>query len=632
MPSETLHSSHLAYQPSETLATPADGGAAPPVEVSRRKAGRVSITAEDVTMQRGPASADASPYDRYVLGAESSEPLPTLDELGAEVADLHQENDALRLQVEELKRQVAELKGEKLLAVDQPRRVRKQAGVTERLVKYADGSFAWETVSVDPEITRDTSEDKPDEPAEQAEHGGHRAEGGEAEAHSQELVLTAQTGGAQAEASEAGAEKSADADRESAPAASFEVLIPAELQAELARAQDAYAAAVARERNGFLGHVLQDSQVLIAIPGLQKLASRLNESHDATHGASERQAYKEVVTKLQEEIRAQSIAARGAEQEVFESIRMATMDVALQSEVNLEIKIAAARMEQSGKTNKFINWWVRQDGLGGKIRKGLTVGAAGVTTGVLLGIAGAPLVLGAVAGGALSAGIGGYVTKKRASGLTEKGGTQTLAEQQQHESIRAKNDFVTAQKFTDGGYADATSLVDMTEADTARETVGNRGRLRNSILAGVATGAAGAGLGELARSSIDQAGDTSRAHTPDTPRATESAPEPSPAPGETPSAPELQGTNFTVEAGNGYTHELIDFARANGRLLTPEQSLQLHQDIVNQFGSDYINIGATGGDVYTQAGEVRLAAPGNATWANGVSEYIQQWMAGRGLW
>lgn len=91
---------------------------------------------------------------------------------------------------------------------------------------------------------------------------------------------------------------------------------------------------------------------------------------------------------------------------------------------------------------------------------------------------------------------------------------------------------------------------------------------------------------------------------------------------------------FEVESGHGLTHELIDFANANGKDLSPEDSYELHQHLINVFGEDYINNidNSSLADIYHEAGDVRLTAPGSAQWETGVTEEIQNWMTQRGLW
>lgn len=88
----------------------------------------------------------------------------------------------------------------------------------------------------------------------------------------------------------------------------------------------------------------------------------------------------------------------------------------------------------------------------------------------------------------------------------------------------------------------------------------------------------------------------------------------------------------TIEHGHGYTHELIDLAEANGQHLTPEQAFELHKDLVDQFGQDYIDINGAGNDIYHQYGDIRLSESGAGRWEDGVPEFTAKWMDERGLW
>lgn len=121
-------------------------------------------------------------------------------------------------------------------------------------------------------------------------------------------------------------------------------------------------------------------------------------------------------------------------------------------------------------------------------------------------------------------------------------------------------------------------------------------------------------------------GDTPAPEVPPTPK-----PEVPPTP-PAPEVPTFNGEHFTVEAGSGYTKELMQFAQANGHNLSPSQAFQLHEHLMSKFGTDYINISGPGSDIYTQAGDVRLSSPGQAEWVSGVTAETQKWMAGKGLW
>lgn len=87
------------------------------------------------------------------------------------------------------------------------------------------------------------------------------------------------------------------------------------------------------------------------------------------------------------------------------------------------------------------------------------------------------------------------------------------------------------------------------------------------------------------------------------------------------SNPEVDGLSddFTVEAGHGYTQELIDAAADRGVEMTPEQAWQARTEIVDRVGPDYVDLaGHDGSDTYSMGSssyETGISAPGEAAWA-----------------
>lgn len=405
----------------------------------------------------------------------------------------------------------------------------------------------------------------------------------------------------------------------------IEVIISDEMQSALDAARDKYAEVTAKDRNGYIGHFLHSSKYLVKIPFAKKFADSINEKVDQKLNQA-REEYKKAVYAIQVDAFNQILEQYGADNEdAHEKARIDASQIAINSEKSLELKIAAERIQRSGKYNKFLNWWVQQDGLGGKFKKAGLVAGVGLTAGVVAGLAGAPLIVGAVAGGALGAGIGAMVTKKRAGGLVEKGSDETLATRHGIEDLSQKITVAQGQ-LNNGEIVSVDSLSALTEERTAREKAGNRLRVKGAAGIGAAAGGFGGHLGSMAREGI-----TNLFNTPaeaQAPAEVQTAPETPQAPAQ----PELQGTSFDVQSGSSYTQELMDFAQANGHALNPDQSWQLHQDLVNQFGGDYIDINGVGNDVYTDGGDFRLAEAGSGQWQDGVGQFIQQWMANRGLW
>lgn len=87
--------------------------------------------------------------------------------------------------------------------------------------------------------------------------------------------------------------------------------------------------------------------------------------------------------------------------------------------------------------------------------------------------------------------------------------------------------------------------------------------------------------------------------------------------------------SFAVEDGHGYTHELIQAAKANGIDLSPEQAWELHKDLVNNFGTDYIDLGDhSGADVYSMGSsdfDTGISAPSqDATWSPKAQDFLAE--------
>jgi|GEM_PF-1310716 len=644
MPAETFHTTHQDAQPGEQVT---ESGIILPAGVDRQKNVRETITFDNL---------DSRSTKYNSAGVDPDNPY------NAFAPELQSEAQSEAQPTEESARP---------LAADQPKRVRtNEAGGTEKLVKYADGSLEWvsdgspevPTLKA-PEIQKDVTlhsevleevagslenvENKNEKQDEAIE--ALRKQYDELARKFEELSERMKASGFGTDASvEAGPHTPKYPGQEvelytgdqgpkypgqelelytGEEELGFEVVISEEMQKTLEDAQDKYAELTAKGRNSYVGHFLHNSKFLAKIPFVKKFAESINERTDEKiHEA--RDEYKQAVLAIQKEVIDQSIEALGDDPDVLKEVRMAAGDIAIQSEVNLELKIAAERMERSGKTNSFIDWWVRQEGLGGKLKKAGLIAGAGLTVGFVAGLGGAPL-LGIAAGAGLGGGIGAYATKKRSSGLTEKNGTNTLAEKQGQEDIQRKSHYARTQLENEDGVVSIDALTDITEERTGREKASNRARLKGAAAAGTLGASAGASLGGLVREGITNA--TSGAEQPAKEVKHPPVEKPDAAP-QAPAQPELQGMDFNVESGHGYTNELMDFAQANGHQLTPDQSFQLHQDVVRQFGGDYIDINGAGNDIYQQAGDFRLAEPGAAKWADGVGQYIQQWMANRGLW
>jgi hypothetical protein len=327
-------------------------------------------------------------------------------------------------------------------------------------------------------------------------------------------------------------------------------------------------------------------------------------------------------------------------------------------------KLRELTTEKLQKTNisKFINWFNK--------RHFATKVALGVGTGVVAGVGGA-FIAGAAGAATIGAAVGAGASAAtrffRGLAMKEKDqrGMKTAEESlidEDGDQLEIYGDDDNAQSVGDR----IKVIADIYNHDFEEDTKLEQKKRRKAVYWGLGTVAAGTALGYGIHEAAERIGDwdlqwrhpfgdnngNGTQHTSDHAPAqpTDTSPETpdQPSPQDTVPGGQLdQGgdhsnlvgdTNgnmnvVTIEAGHGYTHELMDFASANGQHLSPEQAYQLHLALVDHFGSDYINIdGAGGHDIYFDHGDARLTQPGLAHWQNGVPEFTQNWMNNHGLW
>ena len=163
-----------------------------------------------------------------------------------------------------------------------------------------------------------------------------------------------------------------------------------------------------------------------------------------------------------------------------------------------------------------------------------------------------------------------------------------------------------------------TDLVDALNDQTKQEIRKNQLRVAGPVIGALAVMMVSRGLMNLSGGSGES---TTAAIHP-------AAPADSPEVPDSTSQEALLGQHFSVEPGHGLTHELQEFAQANGKSLTPQQSYELYSHLRGQFGDQILQ----GLPTYTKGGNLMIGAPGNAEWSPGVSEEIKQWMTERSLW
>lgn len=442
-----------------------------------------------------------------------------------------------------------------------------------------------------------------------------------------------------------------------APMSSRDLLIKKEMEDELEEAKNEYAMLTAKDRKSYIrsGRV---ARFLAKIPGLRRFTENRNQSIE-TEEAKERY---DAASKALIEWELKSLENAGYDEDAK---RQEIINVLVDRDLEFENEVVEQRMQQSKKTNKFVNFWERSRG----ITKIISAGGAGFITGAVLKTAQSMPYVGGYfpglvvkgAGAVAGAWMADHVRKRRANAEVKdaNGNLVTLAEAQSNEDFNNKKtiieNIVNSADISKGSDSiDVGRISHATEQRTKSEVRGNKLRLATTAIKGFAGASVGeyivghaqsmmAGADTNAHHVVGNTNDAAMNNSHSTAPSAESAPTTSAAePTDTLSAAEpmhspdttgmVEGHNFYVQDGSGYSQELIDFANANGQTLTPDQSMELHQHLVDKFGPDYINIDGVTTDTYLDGNDIRLSAPGNASWENGVPDAVREWMMNNGLW
>lgn len=442
-----------------------------------------------------------------------------------------------------------------------------------------------------------------------------------------------------------------------APMSSRDLLIKKEMEDELEEAKNEYAMLTAKDRKSYIrsGRV---ARFLAKIPGLRRFTENRNQSIE-TEEAKERY---DAASKALIEWELKSLENAGYDEDAK---RQEIINVLVDRDLEFENEVVEQRMQQSKKTNKFVNFWERSRG----ITKIISAGGAGFITGAVLKTAQSMPYVGGYfpglvvkgAGAVAGAWMADHVRKRRANAEVKdaNGNLVTLAEAQSNEDFNNKKtiieNIVNSADISKGSDSiDVGKISYATEKRTKSEVRRNNLRLAALATKGFLGASAGeyivghaqsmmAGADTNAHHIVGNTNDAAMNNSHSTAPSAESAPTTSAAePTDTLSAAEpmhspdttgmVEGHNFYVQDGSGYSQELIDFANANGQTLTPDQSMELHQHLVDKFGPDYINIDGVTTDTYLDGNDIRLSAPGNASWENGVPDAVREWMMNNGLW
>ena len=398
-----------------------------------------------------------------------------------------------------------------------------------------------------------------------------------------------------------------------------------ELNEKLDEASNRYAELTARDRQSYRGRYTRDprsntGKILRFIPGMKKFVEKINTKQGGEIDDA-RVLYEQAMASMLDHTAKQMEINGTSEKKILEMRAIC----ALGREAQFQDKVAEYRSseEYSKKAGRLTNWWVKQEGFKGKLKKGAAVLALGAAVGATGGLI-LPGAVAAFGGGVAGAYMAHQITKRRANAKVD--GEMTLA-QKQAEEDKEKMSWMVNQYRNDvkaGGEREAldhSRFTGITEERSDQEAFENRSRVRKAFAAAKLGGIATGPLMDSFNMFESKASAMPEPVAPEAPAPEVPAPEPA-----------LNGENFTVESGSGYVNEIQQFAGANGHNLSPSQANELHQHLMSKFGADYIDINGGGNDIYTQGGDVRLSAPGSAQWSNGVPNEIKSWMTGRGLW
>lgn len=421
-----------------------------------------------------------------------------------------------------------------------------------------------------------------------------------------------------------------------------------EIENELNEAKNEYARLTAKDRKSYIrsGRV---ARFLAKIPGLRRFAEKRDQSIE-TEEAKERY---DAASKALIEWELKSLESAGYDEDAK---RQEIINVLVDRDLEFENEVVEQRMQQSKKTNKFVNFWARSRGA----TKIISAGGVGFITGAVLKTAQSIPYVGGYfpglvvkgAGAAAGAWMAGHVRKRRANAEVKdaNGNLVTLAKDQSNKDLNDKKiiieNIVNSADISKGSDSiDVGKISYATEKRTKSEVRRNNLRLAALATKGFLGASAGeyivghaqsmmAGADTNAHHIVGNTNDAAMNNSHSTAPSAESAPTTSAAePMHSPDTTGMvEGHNFYVQDGSGYSQELIDFANANGQTLTPDQSMELHQHLVDKFGPDYINIDGVTTDTYLDGNDIRLSAPGNASWENGVPDAVREWMMNNGLW
>lgn len=398
-----------------------------------------------------------------------------------------------------------------------------------------------------------------------------------------------------------------------------------EIKTDLTLAEHDYAKKTAKSRKSYVGRFLSEhTRTGKLLRKSDKLSSALDKLQFDKKTVQAKEKYEELNDQYGSRL-AELLYEKGLTEE--QVLSLATSGNILRND-RLENMIVFERQAQSKNTNKFVNWWVKSGGWKHKAKKAGVVLGAGLLAGTGVGLAALPGYMAVLAGGGAGAGIARHVTRRRANAIGENGKTITV-NQSEDDRFIAQSSIMN--NYNRGEFSDVLDTTNTVEDRTDSEMLGNRKRMRTAVGLGATAAKAGFMLGTEARklgeNFFNKDGDpTGKGGGPETGDTGSGKPEPGdPIPegprggADTPQSPELQGTSFNVEYGNGFIHEIQDFAQANGHSVDSSKAFQIYNEAVAKFGKDGL---IESGTYVRKAGDIGISSPGQTSWKPGVAEFI----------
>lgn len=400
-----------------------------------------------------------------------------------------------------------------------------------------------------------------------------------------------------------------------------------------------YADRIAADHRRFFGRFLKSdtrmSGILKKIPFLRTVADTINRKIDDARREDSvddlRADYEDALKTYIEYASGDDIANIDPEKSSDnpDNVRARHLMLLINEDALLESAICKSRQSGSKKATRFSSWWMRQGGIVGTIKKGAVVIGAGIvagatiaTGGLLLGVGTAMLT--PLSGGLAGFGVAKHVTDRQANSFIDKSRTKTIAEQESDRAQESNSDIL--HREVDEGSLSIDKAVSIISGSAERNANEAMKKNRNRYRTLVALGTLGAEMGGIIVDSIDSWFTSSTrgsnlASTGNNSFSKDSYPPEGPS---SPTSP-IQGSEFTVEPGNGLTNELQEFAQLNGKELTPEQAWRLHVDLVDRFGSYLDGVGTyqMGPGPY----DIGISSPGYASLRPEVAEFIMNWIA-----